>query len=109
MERVKKKKLNPAANKSEHDPTGNKTVEVLNILMFLQYNISSAWKSNCEIEKQDKPWAVFKSLEEKRMWRDTHQSPQRERVSNNTKIHTANLLLRQCTKHTNEKLLIPNR
>jgi hypothetical protein len=71
MEQVKKKKLNPAANKSEHDPTRNKTVEVLSIPMFLRYNISSAWKSNCEIEKQDKPWAVFKSLEEKRMWRET--------------------------------------
>jgi len=73
MEQVKKKKkqLNPAANKSEDDTTRNKTVEVLSIPMFLQYNISSAWKSNCEIEKQDKPWAVFKSLEEKRMWRET--------------------------------------
>jgi hypothetical protein len=55
MEQVKKKKLNPAANKPEHDPTRNKTVEVLSIPMFLQYNISSARKSNCEIEKQDKP------------------------------------------------------
>jgi hypothetical protein len=55
MEQVKKKKLNPAANKPEHDPTRNKTVEVLSIPMFLQYNISSAWKSNCDIEKQDKP------------------------------------------------------
>jgi hypothetical protein len=43
MEQVKKK-LHPAANKSEHDPTRKKTVEILSIPMFLQYNISSAWK-----------------------------------------------------------------
>jgi hypothetical protein len=71
MEQVKKKKkLHPAANKSEHDPTRKKTVEILSIPMFLQYNISSAWKLNCEIQKQDKPWAVFKSQAEKRMWRE---------------------------------------